>query len=73
MGHLTRLLEVLLLLRACGRVKQSGLGVVPTHAWARVAFEAGWMRQAWMREHRPMLEPWIGHPDASRTSFINSI
>jgi hypothetical protein len=39
----TRLL-VLLLLRACGRVKQSGLEVVLTHAWACAASGAGWVR-----------------------------
>ena len=40
----TARLLVLLLLRACGRVKRSGLKVVLTHVWARVASGAGWVR-----------------------------
>jgi hypothetical protein len=43
-GHRTRLLVVLL--RACGQVKQSGLRVIPEHVWAHMASKAGWVRQA---------------------------
>jgi hypothetical protein len=40
----TACLLVLLLLRACGRVKRSGLEVVLTHAWACAASGVGWVR-----------------------------
>jgi hypothetical protein len=41
---------VLLLLRACGHVKWSWLGVIPTHVWACAASGAGMCGSAWPLE-----------------------
>jgi hypothetical protein len=63
-GHHARLLLVVVRLHACRRVKRSRLEVVPTHVWARVASEVGWVQGQGV----DCVRGWRGSTDASIVS-----
>jgi hypothetical protein len=65
--HLAHLL-VLVLLRACGRMKRSGLGVVPCGLRNRMGAGSRELGVSGTgTEHRPALAPPIGRSDASKS------